>query len=81
MELLPTILEMRKNLALQCERLSAQSSLKEQEAYFASLCHYKKIWIKFVERTNDELFKASDKAYKNIRSLQEGKPYEELITR
>ena len=80
-DFLPVLVEMRKGLTEKCARLTPTSSLKEQEDYLNSLYHYKKIFTKFCESHNEDLYKATDKAYKNVRSLQEGKPYEELITR
>ncbi len=80
-DFLPVILEMRKGLAEKCARLTPTSSLKEQEDYLNSLYHYKKIFQTYSARHNEDVFKAIEKAYKNVRSLQEGKPWEELITR
>ena len=79
MELLPTILEMRKNLTSQCQQLTRESTLKEQQAYVDALCHYRKIWTRFVERQNMELTTAINKGFQNINTFNESRTADTLV--
>jgi hypothetical protein len=69
MEMLLTIVDMRKTLVDKCNKLTPASTLEQQEDYLNGLYHYKIVFTKFCERHNDELFVATDKAYMNVRQM------------
>ena len=69
MDMLLTIVDMRKTLVDKCNKLTRTSTLAEQQDYLNCLYHYKVVFTKFCERHNDELFKATDKAYMNVRQM------------
>jgi hypothetical protein len=68
-DFLPVILEMRQGLVDKCARLTPISSRSEQEDYFNSLVHYRKIFQKYVASHSEELHKAIQKAHTNVIML------------
>ena len=60
---------MRKTLIDKCNKLTPSSTLDQQQEYLNSLYHYKVVFTKFSEKHNEELFKAIDKTYMNVRQI------------
>jgi hypothetical protein len=65
----PVLVEMRKGLTEKCARLTPISSRSEQEDYFNSLIHYRKIFNNFVSQHSQDLQKAIEKAHTNVIML------------
>jgi hypothetical protein len=64
MDHLETIIEMRKTLSAMNERLNSYSKQEDYQRYYDSLLHYQRVLNKYLNKANEELNTAIEKAYR-----------------